>query len=150
MTRQFHKRPECARQPPGQGCIVAKNHADRVTGANRIADLYFGNEADPRIDFVFDAHAATAGLGDGMSDFGGTNFRDEPGARRFYLKRFVCQRQNPGGIVTDVGLAALGRDVGAKCFERRSGFVDSFDSIARRLNCFFQFRQHNHARGQFD
>ena len=110
-------------------CIVAKNNAEGVTGANLIADLYFCNETDTRIDFVFDAHAATAGLGDGVSDFGGTNFRDESGARRFYLKRFVCQRQNPGGFVTDPRLSALGRDIGAKCFQRRSGFVQ--DSITR-------------------
>ena len=97
--------------------VVTKNNADGITGARLIANFHLRNEPDARIDFVFDAHAAAAGFGDGMTNFRRVNFRDEPGARRFYLKRFRCQRQNLFRFVAHARIAAL-RGMSAADFAR--------------------------------
>ena len=86
---------------------------------------------------IVDAHATAAGFGNGVSNFLRIDFDDKTRARGFYLKRFLCQRQNLRGLVADARVAALRFDIRAKTFQRCARFVNPIYPSAGRIDRWF-------------
>src|SRR5581483_4509745 len=84
----------------------------------------FSDKSDSRIDFVLDANASTARLGDCVTNFLRVDFDDETRARGFYLKRLVCQRQNSFRLVTNARADSIDDSIFASTSIRAASSID--------------------------
>src|SRR3954469_17764838 len=91
--------------------IITKDSSNSLALLQFIANLYLDDEPNSWIDVIFDAHAAAAGFGNRIADFFRVDRTNKAGARRFYLKRLLCQRQNPARLVAHLRVATLRLDV---------------------------------------
>src|SRR5882724_7470543 len=97
--------------------ICGKHSSERITRLHAIAYLNLRDKSDRWIDLIFDAHAPAAGFGNCISNLFRVDFDDKTGARGFYLKRVLCQRQNLRGFVADARVAALRFDIRAETLQ---------------------------------
>src|SRR5215813_12147515 len=114
--------------------VVAINYAEGIAGTHFVANFYFADESHSWINLVFDSDATAASFCNCIANLSRINLRHKSGARRFYRKRFICQRQNALRVIDNTRVAGLRLDVSPKHFQSRARFVNTPDAPAREID----------------